>query len=126
MALSKAITPHSQRKINTSTMRNISHKKNWNQKTVEVHVEPSPIPPIKSRNYKISDKYCVEIKLHQDLTSQKLDLYEFKMALFDKGKAKEFFFLWAGLREPISCSLLGSVIPTHNRGYKVTRLCPSL
>ena len=37
-----------------------------------------------------------------------------------------FFFFWSGLREPISCSLLGGVIKYQNRGYKITRLCPSL
>ena len=30
-------------------------------------------------------KKCVKIKLHRDPTSQKSDLYEFKMALFDNG-----------------------------------------
>ena len=36
-----------------------------------------------------------------------------------------FFFFWDGLRDPISCSLLGGGIPSQNSGYKVTRLCPS-
>ena len=35
-----------------------------------------------------------------------------------------FFFLWAGLRDPIACSLLDGGIPYHNSGYKITRLCP--
>ena len=40
---------------------------------------------------------------------------------------KDFlFFLWAGLRDPIACSLLSGGSPSHNSGYKSTRLCPSL
>ena len=35
-----------------------------------------------------------------------------------------FFFFWAGLGDPISCSLLGGGIPSKNSSYKVTRLCP--
>ena len=37
-----------------------------------------------------------------------------------------FFFLLSGLCCPIACSLLGGRIPSHNSGYKITRLCPSL
>ena len=36
-----------------------------------------------------------------------------------------FFFLWAGLRDPIARSLLGGAVPSQNSGYKFTRLCPS-
>ena len=36
------------------------------------------------------DKYFVKIKLCRDLTSEKSDLYEFKMALFNNGKPEEF------------------------------------
>ena len=37
---------------------------------------------------------------------------------------KFIFFFWAGFRDPIACSLLGSGIPAHNSGYKFTKLCP--
>ena len=37
-----------------------------------------------------------------------------------------FFFFWAGLHDPIACSLLGGVITPHNIGYTITRLCPYL
>ena len=37
-----------------------------------------------------------------------------------------FLFFWAGLRDPIVCSLLGGGILYQNSGYKSTRLCPSL
>ena len=56
-----------------------------------MHVDPSPIPFIKSNSDDKSDKYCVENKLHRDPTFPKLDLYGFKMALFDNSKPEEFF-----------------------------------
>ena len=37
-----------------------------------------------------------------------------------------FFFLWSGLCDPISLSLLGGDIPYQNSGYNVTRLYPSI
>ena len=42
-------------------MNNASYKKNLNQRTVQVHVEPPPIPWIKSKNNYKSEKYCVKI-----------------------------------------------------------------
>ena len=36
-----------------------------------------------------------------------------------------FFFFCTSLRDPIACSILGGLIPSHNNGYKLTRLCPS-
>ena len=53
-------------------------------------MDPPLIPLIKSENYEKSDKYCVKIKLLWDTTSQKLDLHELKMALFDNGEPEEF------------------------------------
>ena len=50
-----------------------------------MHVEPPPIPLIKSNNDEKLDKHCVKVILHRDLTSEKSDLYEFKIALFDNG-----------------------------------------
>ena len=34
------------------------------------------------------------------------------------------FLFWSVLRDSIACSLLGGIIPSHNSGYKFTRLCP--
>ena len=70
-------------------MNIVSYKKNLNQGTVQVQVEPPPIPLVKSNNYEKLEKYCVGIKLRRNLTSQKLELYKFKMALFDNGKLEE-------------------------------------
>ena len=60
-------------------------QENFNTGTVKVHVEPPQIPLIKMINNENSDKYFVNIKLCKDQTSAKLDLYEFRTILFDKG-----------------------------------------
>ena len=66
-------------------MKNIFHDKNWNKKTVQVHVDPPTILFIKSNNDDKSDKYFVKNRLCRDPTSENSSLYEFKMALFDNG-----------------------------------------
>ena len=53
-------------------------------------MEPPTKPLIKSKHGDKSDKDFVNIKLRRDLTSEKSDLYELKMALFEKGKIEEF------------------------------------
>ena len=71
-------------------MKNVPHNKNWNTGTVHVHVDPPPIIPIKIKNNKKSDKYFVKIKLRRDPTSEKSDLYELKIPLFDNGELEDF------------------------------------
>ena len=71
-------------------MKNVFHNKKWNAGKVQMHVEPLPITLIKSKNNTKSDKYCVQIKLHREPTSQKLDLYEFELELFDNVEPEEF------------------------------------
>ena len=66
-------------------MKNVLHKNNLNLGIVQVHVEPPPIPLIKSKNDEKSDKYCAEIKLRRDPTSENSYLYGFKFSLFDIG-----------------------------------------
>ena len=46
----------------------------------------------KSKNYMKAERDCVKIKLRRDPTSEKSDLYEFKMDLFDNGDLEEFLF----------------------------------
>ena len=75
-------------------MKTISHNKKWNTGTLKVHVEPPPITLKSNKNYKKSDKYFVKIKLCRDTMSQKSDLYEFKMALFDNGEPDEFLLFF--------------------------------
>ena len=51
-----------------------------------MHAETPPIPLIKIKNDEKSDKKFIKIKLCRDLTSEKSDLYEFKMDLFNLDK----------------------------------------
>ena len=67
MTLCKAISQHIQSKTNKSTIKNISHKKKWNAGTIQMHMDPSPIPLIKSNNGEKSDKDCVKIKLRRTI-----------------------------------------------------------
>ena len=55
-----------------------------------MHVEPPLIPVLKSKNNQKQDKDFVKIKLHRYPTSEKQDLYELKMALFDNCNPGEF------------------------------------
>ena len=56
----------------------------------QLHVDPPPIPLIKiNHNDKLENDF-VKIKLRRDPTSEKLDLYEFKMAFFDNIDPEEF------------------------------------
>ena len=76
-------------------MKNVSHKNNWNQGAVQLHVEPPPIPLIKSKIDTQSDKYFVKIKLRRGPTSEKSGLYDLKMTFFDNGDLEEFLlFIW--------------------------------
>ena len=49
-------------------------------------MEPLPIALIKLKYDVKSEKYFVKLKLCRDPTSSTLDLYEFRMSLFDNGK----------------------------------------
>ena len=55
-----------------------------------MHLSCLLIPLIKRKNDEKSDKYFVTIKLLRDLTSEKLDLYEFKIALLGNSNPEEF------------------------------------
>ena len=71
-------------------MRNISHNNKWNLGIVQLHVKPLPNPLIKIKHNDNLDKDLINIKLRRDPGSQKLDLYEFKMSLFNNGNPEEF------------------------------------
>ena len=75
-------------------MKKISHNKSQITVSVQIHVEPTHIALIKINNNEKLGKDCVKNKLRRDPTSEKSDLYEFKMALFENGKTEELFFLW--------------------------------
>ena len=72
-------------------MKNVSNKNIWNSGMMQVHVEPLSIPLIKGKYDCKSDKYFVKLKLRKYPTSSKLELYEFKMSLFDIGDPEEVF-----------------------------------
>ena len=55
-------------------MKNVFHKNKWNTGTVQVHVDPSPVPLIKNKNYEKLNKDFL-IKLGRDPTSQNSDPY---------------------------------------------------
>ena len=71
-------------------MNNESHKNTCNSGMMQDHVETPPIYLIKSKHNDKSDKDYVKLKLCRDMTSATSDLYELKMALFEKGKIEEF------------------------------------
>ena len=66
-------------------MKNLFYNNDWNQGSVQLHVDPLLIQSIKSKNYTESDKNCVKTKLHRDPTSEKSDHYYFKMTFFYNG-----------------------------------------
>ena len=72
-------------------MQNFSQNNKWNVGLVHFHVEPPPTPPIKSKHDDKPEKDFVKVKLHRDPTSENLDVYEFKMALFYNGDREDCF-----------------------------------
>ena len=91
MKICKGITWLRRRKRTHLTMNSVSHNKQWNLGTVQVQLEPPLIPPIKINNNDKWDKDIVKMKLYSDPTSEKLDLYEFKVAFFDNCEPEIFF-----------------------------------
>ena len=63
-------------------------------------------PLIKSKHDDKSDKYSLKLKLHRDLTSEKSDLYEFKMSLFGNSDPEEFFLFIRYLKMAIKASVM--------------------
>ena len=86
-------------------MKNVYHQKKWNLVVVQVHAEPQLVPLIKIKHDDKSDKDFVKLKLHRDLTSDKLDLYEFKMALFKNGDPEEFLLFVHNLIMTLTASV---------------------
>ena len=54
-----------------------------------MNVEPTQIQLIQSKNDDKYDRYFINIKLRRDPTSEKLNLYELKMAFFDNNDPEE-------------------------------------
>ena len=76
--------------MNTRTTKNILHKNNWDAGVVHFHVEPPPTPLRKSKHSDKLENDFVKIKLRRDPRSERSNLYEFKIALFDNGDLEEF------------------------------------
>ena len=72
-------------------MQNVCHKKRWNAGLLQLHVDLPPITLVKGKNDDKSENDFVEMKLRRYLTSENLDLYEFKMALFYNGYQEDCF-----------------------------------
>ena len=75
-------------------MRNILNNKSWCIGVLQINVDPPPITLIKSKSDIKAKNDCVKMKLRRDLTSETLDLYEFKMSLFDNGKLGVGSYYW--------------------------------
>ena len=71
-------------------MKKFSHKKIWHNGAVQIHVDPPPIILIKTKNDAKLKNDGVKKKLFRNPTSEKSDLYEFKMALFYKSDPEYF------------------------------------
>ena len=71
-------------------MNNIQHKKLWATGTNPAHVEPPPIPLMKETTTGKPDGDYVKLKLRIYPTFSTLDLYGFRMSLFDHGETEEF------------------------------------
>ena len=87
----------SNRLVRTKKNEHVGHEKRLTPYEVECGYSTSargsnPDSTNKSKKYYKSDKDVVKIKLLRDPTSQKLDLHELKMALFDNGKSEEVLF----------------------------------
>ena len=54
------------------------------------HMDLPPISLIKERYDGKSGRYFVKLKIRRDTRSPTLDIYEFKMSLFDSGELEEF------------------------------------
>ena len=65
------------------TIHNISHKNIWHTWAVKLHVDPPPIILIKRKLDLKMERDYMKIKLCRNTVSEKLDMYAFKMALFD-------------------------------------------
>ena len=76
-------------------MKDFSQKKSWKPGVLQTNVEPPPTHLIKSKlNFKTERDY-VNIKLRINPTSERLDIYELKMALLENGDLEELlFFMW--------------------------------
>ena len=72
------------------TVNNVSYKKKWNAVIRTSARGSTPDSTNKKQEWWKLDKYFVKIKLFRDTKSEKSNLYELKMDLFDNGNPDEF------------------------------------
>ena len=80
-----------------------------------MNVETPLLPLIIINKKEKLEKYCVKIKFLGDLTSQKPDVYELKMALFDNGNMEEFLLFVSNFNMNIEAS--GTLVTGANIQY---------
>ena len=85
------------------------------------HVEPPPIPLIKETHDGKSNKDFVELKLCRDPTPFTLDLYEIKMALFERGELEEFLLFIRNFKLNLAAS--GTLKVGTKYQYLCTLVC---
>ena len=72
-------------------MKNFSSKKVWMTGRNQSHLDPPLITLIKENHDGKSDKDSLKPKLRRGHKLYTLDLYEFKISLFENGKPEDFF-----------------------------------
>ena len=83
-------------------------------------MDSPPISLIKVKHNDNSDKEVLNIKLRRDTTSEKLGLYEFKIALFDINKSEEFLLFVHNFNMTLEVSV------TLQAGAKVQLFCTTV
>ena len=77
------------KKTKTGTIKNVFCRNKWTAAETEQPMEPTPTPFTKIKHDDKSDRDFVKLKLHRDPMSNKSELYEFKISLFDNGNTEE-------------------------------------
>ena len=72
-------------------MENVSSNKGWMNGVTHPHIETPTIPLMKETHNSKSNKYFIKLKLRRYPTSSTLDLYEFKISLFENVKPEVLF-----------------------------------
>ena len=83
-------------------MKNISHEKKWNAVKAQVHVDPPLIPVLKCKTRRNQINIVFKLDCVGYTKSERLDLSELTMALFNNGKLEEIYS--RGIRNTFSCS----------------------
>ena len=72
-------------------MKDVYRQNSWHTVAVQIRFEPPPILLIKQKLDFKMERYDVKIKFRLDHMSEKLDMYEFKVGLFENCKQEELF-----------------------------------